>query len=205
MPEKSPYSFEDSPYVTAWYAALGKFNVVFELLAHTIKERLLDYGDKRPEVRLLMQDLTVSQTLDALYKIINHRAENGQMGDNEKVLYLLLISDLRAINTVRNNVIHRFWFVETYNPNFLKEGVNQDDEGIDFWDKLEKISVGYKFNNTAQPLIIKQGYLKEQIVQVLTLRGVTNSITDRATSGTLTLDQIWSRNQKGEWIKKESA
>lgn len=95
--------------MNAQYLAIGRFVVEFEHLIFAIKQKFNIFCGMYEELSLIVEKLTVKQSIDALNDIILYRIENQDKDDT--LLYKQLIKDLNYINEYRNSIIHTMWLI----------------------------------------------------------------------------------------------
>ncbi|MBF9239284.1 hypothetical protein I2I05_17970 [Hymenobacter sp. BT683] len=95
------------------YLAIGKLVVRFEHLTHSLKMKLTVLCGMNYQTRMLVEDYSMSQAIDGLSKQIEWQLAAVGAVPQEVAHFRFLISDLRTLNTNRNNVIHREWELDT--------------------------------------------------------------------------------------------
>lgn len=93
------------------YLAIGKFVVNFEHLFYAIKNKLRFLCGTAEEVTILLEPFSASQTIGHLSNVLDWKLKNLKEDDPEKLLFKMLISDLKAINSKRNLIVHTMWFI----------------------------------------------------------------------------------------------
>lgn len=93
------------------YRALGKFIVQFEHLMYAAKVKINMLCGLGKETALLLEPYTARQTIDLISDLIAQRTDEVKLDPEDLDLFKRLVSDLRAINTERNRVVHTVWFI----------------------------------------------------------------------------------------------
>jgi len=157
MPNINDIKKHNKQFEDEFYRALGKFNVFYEQVMHDIgmvihNTLVFRYGLKGEIAWTVIADLSAEQLQTLLRSIIVQTLTD--LEQMEKMIINDIFKQIKNLQQVRNDLIHRMWHVEWGTPGEVKSDVHSY--------KVKKTKEGFTFKGGAETLEVLNDMIVEE-------------------------------------------